>query len=559
MKKTLSILLIVTMLLGLMPLAVFAADATPEGTPITTAEELYNMADNGKYYLANDITITQENSIYFKDPKEGGGYKYGEGWKYRSPLVGITLDGNGKTIYYADGLTIYAGLFSEVNGVTIKNLNVVQQGKVTYKGLGGEVTALVRRIVGGTVNITNVNAYADILLTEANGANQAGGIVAGLNRPGSLYMENCVFRGSITKNYRESGDNNDKGVAGMLGGTWTDSNGGIGSITIKKCINYANITSETYAGGIFGYVRNNDNWTDSTGIGSILIQNCVNYGDITCNQTEFVGGIFGFYRMNAGKRAEFMSNVNYGEITAKASNGKAGGIGGGLRQNADTKAYLHGNVNYGVINGNGKSTGVAKAYNESGKNVWDRLWNYCSDASVTNSGSGGEAITEGTLSQLSYFGANMYTTLPNGKIGLTWAKQAGYGDVAPGNTATAFVGAQLSGTATDKTRNVRFVGGLTGDYSNLDQVGVQIIAKDVNGNQLDVFEGETTTLYTSIIAGGDVIYADEEAGVEYFYTAVINGVPTELGTVIFEVFTYQLADGAVAYSNSTTLTVNMAG
>ena len=172
MKKFLSILLISAMLLTLAPMAVFAAEATPVGTAITTAAELHSMKDNGTYYLANDITITSENALYATEDKEGGATQTGNGWRYRSALVGTTLDGNGKTIYYADGLTIYAGLFSEVNGITLKNLNIVQQGNVTYKGLGGEVSALVRRIVGGTVEITNVSAYANIVMTSANEANQ---------------------------------------------------------------------------------------------------------------------------------------------------------------------------------------------------------------------------------------------------------------------------------------------------------------------------------------------------------------------------------------------------
>ena len=68
MKKTLCMLLITAMLLSVMPIAVFAADATPAGTPITTAEQLHSLADNGTYYLANDITITPENALYTYDP-----------------------------------------------------------------------------------------------------------------------------------------------------------------------------------------------------------------------------------------------------------------------------------------------------------------------------------------------------------------------------------------------------------------------------------------------------------------------------------------------------------
>ena len=150
-----------------------------------------------------------------------------------------------------------------------------------------------------------------------------------------------------------------------------------------------------------------------------------------------------------------------------------------------------------------------------------------------------------------------YTLLPNGKITLAWAKEAGYGAETVGSADTAFVGAQLSGAATDASRNVRFVGGIdAASAEDLENVGVLIIAT-YGDNQTKTFEGQTATVYESIIADGETILASEN-GVDYFYTAVVEGIPTNLGTVTFKVLTYQLVDGAVVYSNPTTLTVDMA-
>ena len=152
-------LLIVSMLFTLIPMVVFADDV-PAGTALTSSSELYNMADNGVYYLANDIYI------------EGD-------WNYRATITGTTLDGNGYTIYYKDGVTIHGGLFREVNGITVKNLNIVQMGNMTYIGKddGGEVSPLIRRVVGGTVTVTDVSVYANMKMVQANTADQGGGIV----------------------------------------------------------------------------------------------------------------------------------------------------------------------------------------------------------------------------------------------------------------------------------------------------------------------------------------------------------------------------------------------
>ena len=161
------------------------------------------------------------------------------------------------------------------------------------------------------------------------------------------------------------------------------------------------------------------------------------------------------------------------------------------------------------------------------------------------------------MTNLATFGADLYTTLPNGKITLTWAKEAGYADAAPTELDAVLVAAQLSGNATDETRSIRFVGGLT-KTEGLTNVGVLIIAKDADGNQLKVFEGMTETVYKTILAGGEKVYATEY-NKECFFTAVVNNIPTNLGEVTFEVRTFQLAaDGTGVYGNAQTATIDMA-
>ena len=73
MKKTLSIVLALLMILSICSFSVAAAS---EGTAVSSAAEFAAMAADGKYYLANDITLDAS---------------------YAGPFKG-TLDGNGKTL-----------------------------------------------------------------------------------------------------------------------------------------------------------------------------------------------------------------------------------------------------------------------------------------------------------------------------------------------------------------------------------------------------------------------------------------------------------------------------
>ena len=536
MKKTLCMLLITAMLFTLIPMVVFAA---PAGTAITTSTELYNMADNGTYYLANDIYI------------EGD-------WNYRATITGTTLDGNGKTIYYKDGVTIHGGLFREVNGITVKNLNIVQLGNMTYIGKddGGEVSPLIRRVVGGTVTVTDVNVYANMIMVRANTSDQGGGIISQISKAATVRLTRCIFSGSITKEHADS--NGSKGVAGILGGNWGDV---AINVYMNNCINYGNITSKNNAGGFFGGWRGNSNTSSSAGFRNFEIINCINYGDITSNADA--GGFLGYYNTNPGGNNNFRFNINYGKITSTGSSARVGGFAGCIAMPASNASYtLYGLVNYGALSGTTYVQNAVGSLTMKGTVSRNNNTNYgyTNDHNKGTSGSGTDLITDDAtacekLNTVFKDFAGKYTLLPNGKITLAWAKEAGYGAETVGSANATIVGAQLSGTAADAARNVRFVGGLDEEFANLDEVGIMIIASYGDG-QTKSFEGQTSTVYESIIADGEVILASEN-GVDYFYTAVVNNVPTNVGTITFKVFAYQLSDGAVVYSNATTLTVDM--
>ena len=533
------------MLLGLIPLV---ATAAPAGTAITSAAELQAMSASGTYYLANDITISGN-------------------WDYATPFAG-TLDGDGHTIYIADGTTLAGGLFRELKNPTIKNLKIVQKGNATYNTAYSntlkatiEGTGVLAALAYGddksspVCTITDVYIYANLNATHGK---NVGGFI-GEVRYGALQMTRCVFDGSITA----TGGTDNFGVGGMVGGTWQRSY----SFNIQECINYATIKADAVAGGIFGTNRVGGYSGDGAAncLRNTRFEYCINYGDVTTTASEYAGGIFGTYKMNDyAVQIRFRNNINFGTVTnaAAAVSGKnrcAGGIGGGFRgtSTSGTTSQLMGNINYGTAIGSWTSNMVANPWTGS---IATRQLNYC--GTEFGSGYGSTKITDASavvssLNSAGFDGSRprIYSLLPNGKITLTWAKERGYGAETVGSAKTTFVGAQLSGTGADETRNVRFIGGIKAENTDLEKVGIMIIASYGDGQSL-TFEGETVDVYETILADGETIHAVDN-GVDYFYTAVVSEIPTNIGTVTFKVFAYQLDDGAVVYSNSGVLTIDL--
>ena len=530
MKKTLCIVLITAMLLSIMPMVVFAE--TPAGTAISTVDELKAIGATGEYYLANDITISGN-------------------WDLATVFNG-TLNGNGHTIYFADGVTIAGGLFRELQGdCTIKNLNIVQLGTATYNAttssqLSGAtiegIGALAALAYGDfkTTTITNVSVYANI---TASGRN-VGGLI-GEVRYNNLDMSYCVFNGSITT----TGGEDNYGTAGMVGGTWQRA----ATFNIQYCVNYGTITAESFAGGIFGTNRVGDDKSDN-GLRNTRIMYCLNYGDVTSTKSEYAGGIFARYMMNdQAFEVRFKNNINYGAIkntnTTEKKQQIAAGIGGGYRgsSNANNNSQLMGNINYGTLTASWVSNMVANPWTGS---IKSRDKNFC--GTEYSGGYGSALITdaEAVVTELNNaFGSQIYTTLPNGKITLIWAY-----------TDATLVGVQLSeivGEEGSETRSVRFVGGIGEEFGDLDNLGIIIVAIDSNGKRIKMFEGKTDTVYKTLKAGGEDVYA-EDYGKTYFYTAVVNNIPVSLGELTFELIPFEIADGVVTYGYQGSVTVDLA-
>ena len=96
MKKTLSVILTICMILAICS---FSVSAAPQGTAITSEAEFLAMKEDGAYYLANDITVTKS---------------------YEALFTGV-FDGNGKTV------TVSEPMFLEFCGTA---MNLTLQGDI---------------------------------------------------------------------------------------------------------------------------------------------------------------------------------------------------------------------------------------------------------------------------------------------------------------------------------------------------------------------------------------------------------------------------------------------
>ena len=174
MKKIISIALALSMLASLIVMSVSAA-YTPEGTAITSAAEFAAMAADGKYYLANDITVEAT---------------------YEGVFAG-TLDGNGKTI------TTSVPVFATLGSATVKNLKLA--GEIAIDE--ADAAVLTTTVAGGsTLVIDNVENNCNLTVAKKK---DVGGFIGVMNYDAcygtTITIKNSTNNGNITGGWRAGG------------------------------------------------------------------------------------------------------------------------------------------------------------------------------------------------------------------------------------------------------------------------------------------------------------------------------------------------------------------
>ena len=316
MRKTLSIVLSVIMLLSLCSFAIPVSAA--EGTAINNADEFLNMAAEGTYYLNADITLSGTYVNAFKG----------------------TFDGNGHTV------TVTAPMFADFSGV-VKNLTI--KGEINYSDASVAAFAVLSSYGIQAENVVN-NANITVMGNSA--------IAAGLVCEDKATQNDKNSTGSTFTNCENNGeiyiDSTAKApiAAGLVGR--------IDSVTFTGCVNNAKVTSKgnlAVAAGICARI------SPKAGANNAIAYNCTNNGAIT--SIEAYADAEGAASTGASETAGIFANVgvksnvgtyivygcvNNGNITGTyRTSGLVGyAYGSGTNQYMDIQFCINtGNITYG--------------------------------------------------------------------------------------------------------------------------------------------------------------------------------------------------------------------
>ena len=380
------LMLTVALTMSFAAMPAYAAD----GTAIKTADDLKAMENNpsGSYYLANDIEVPANLSLFTDS---------------RTPFTG-TLDGNGHSIkgysYTAasDDL-MHAALFCRTKNASFKNLNMTDvhisvksggnfaalaaygqgttfenitvSGKLSASGMINTLGAIVGSLNDGS--ITNCTNKADITVTGAAGAAAAG--VAG-TASANTTVKNCTNSGAISirgpidggRSYRAAGVTNAAGKVisckntGAVSVTTNGSAEGVASLSaagvVGTCSKQLSSSSNTgkitmnstvevsrsiLMGGVAANAEN-AKITKSWNKGAVTFSGVAEYGAV-------VGGL-GAITSNVSQ------SWNKGAVSAKASKNELDVVAGGL---AGTAVDMRNSYNTGsvTLSGGGYAGGLA--------------------------------------------------------------------------------------------------------------------------------------------------------------------------------------------------------
>lgn len=384
MRKIVSIVIVMAMMLCMLPAAFIMASATAtdfvqDANPSTYADGATYVKDGVEYtVIKSSSTFTNIKNNLSGNYILGGNINLNKTitsplWGASSAFTGV-LDGNG---YAVTGLTMnytggYAGfaMFARKLKSNAKILNLslgtaeapLSFSVTKYTGQSPNIGVISAEAEDSTakIEISGVDVYCNISYQVATTSTVKVGGFIGKNQGATVNVSDSSFTGSIL--FTESADNTGNGTrAGGLIGTVDSGNvtvtdftnnadidisyragdpennnyacvGGLigdnlSGVSLTNCINNGSLNSDGFTGGMIGRCRYQASFT-----------NCVNSGDITSRQvvtdmTAFAGGIVGssYFTSSNTYVFEYTNCVNHGNVsvysdvnsTEKAS---AGGI-----------------------------------------------------------------------------------------------------------------------------------------------------------------------------------------------------------------------------------------
>lgn len=378
MKKIISTLLAIIMVLTMIPIASLAVFAESEVTKISSAADFLAMT-TGNYELVGNIDL--------------GGATYSAA---QIALSDATLDGNGHSV---TGFTLNGegdiSLMTLSGTVSIRNLTIGAYGtpiSITTTGTNGANIGVIAAVTSATVTIENVDAYANITASaDATAFHHVGGLLGSVS--GATTVKDCSFNGSVTaySNATNATSNNGSGSGAAAGivGKMSDANatlsvrncvnnaavngdqnvGGMVGITltkkveISKCVNNGALKAEGYyVGGMLGGLTRPTTGETETGIFDFDITSCVNNGSLE-NGGKYAGGILGIAGAHIKNNSERGDNTDYALVLSECENNgdvtstseAIGGMIGIIR--FGSTVLVDRCANYGNISGTNKVTG----------------------------------------------------------------------------------------------------------------------------------------------------------------------------------------------------------
>ncbi|MBQ9199541.1 MAG: hypothetical protein IJ141_05130 [Lachnospiraceae bacterium] len=243
----------------------------------------------------------------------------------------------------------YLGLFGEVSGGEVNNLNV-SKSYIRVEGCDCECGGIVGSLLDGTVSGCTSDVTMDI-----RGASYLGGIVGNSMRS---VVEDCIFTGSIHIY-------DDFSMGGYIGGIVGDFSW---DGRIENCINQGTVTVDekvtdlksTKFGGIVGFADMGTVLSDKE-VGNGTIKNCKNEMDIDSKNACASGIVYWVSVSSMEADLSIESCENYGNISSSGDEG-SGGIVGKLMCNYERddkqSCVIEGCINYGNVTAYNYSGGI---------------------------------------------------------------------------------------------------------------------------------------------------------------------------------------------------------
>lgn len=365
MKKTVPLLLILSLLVGMLVFPVSAethaaTEIPPDATEveidgetyqvIRTTEAFFSIGNqtDGNYILANDLDF--------------------EGWT-GSVLVQLSgticLDGNGYSIYNyqlennSDVSTfgVKTGSDIEIRSLTLgqpdQPIPVVCEQTSTGKSVGA-----VFGYANCTFVLDGLTAYVDV---QSNNC-YSGGLLGNIQGNGTVL--NCTVWGSLDNG---SGTGTRGGIIGQISNNL--------AFIASSCVSHVNMPAGGYnMGGIAGRCISGKR---------VLIENCANYGALNC--TKYAGGIIGQIQpKNVTVDLTVRNCTNYGTVTGGTQSGGIFGDIGFDTAVTGGEMLVENCVNYGAANGENEMSGIAGRVNARYPVTFRNCANYGAITGTTN-------------------------------------------------------------------------------------------------------------------------------------------------------------------------------